>query len=52
LILRDLAFTLAIVWAFAAISVRQFTVPLVVLASISLVLLVLWLEFKPLSPVR
>jgi hypothetical protein len=53
---HDFAFTLTIVWALVAISVRQFTVPLIVttggLASIVLVLLVVWLELKPWSPVR
>jgi hypothetical protein len=53
---RDLAFPLVIVWALVAIAIRQMTVPLIVttgiLASIGLVLLVLWLELKPFSPVR
>lgn len=50
---RDLAFTLTIVWALISISIRQFTVPLIVYAgaivSIGLVLLVLWRELKPVS---
>lgn len=53
---RDPAFPLVIVWALVSIAIRQFTVPSIVttgvLTSIGLVLLVLWLELKPLGSDR